>query len=74
MARRGMSTLGRMPDPRPACGIQPRQNALQGRGQAAECAPSGYACSRDLSAGDARARVDAIVLQPSLGIVIRLRI
>jgi hypothetical protein len=63
-----------MPDPRLACGIQPRQSALQGTGRVAECVPLGYACSRDPSAGDARARVDAVVFQPSLGIVIRLRI
>jgi hypothetical protein len=52
-----------MPYPRLACGIQPRQSALQGTAQVAECVPSGYACSRGPSAGDARARVDVCVFQ-----------
>jgi hypothetical protein len=73
MARHGMSTLlVRMPYPRLACGIRPRQSALQGTGQVAGCVPLGYACSRGPSAGDVRAHVYACVFQQSLGIMIRL--
>ncbi len=73
MARRGMSLpLVRSLDPRLACGIQPRQSALQGTGQAAEYVSSGCACNRDPSAGDVRAHVDVFVFQPLLGIMIRI--
>ena len=73
MARRGMSTLlVRMPYPRLACGIRPRQSVLQEIGRVAESVPLGYECSRGPSADDAHAHVDACVFQQSLGIKIRL--
>src|SRR6266403_464003 len=73
MARPEMSLpLVRSRDPHLACGIQPRQSALQGTGQAAECVSSDCVCSRDPSAGDVRAHVDVFVFQPSLGIMIRV--
>ena len=75
MARRGMLTpLVRMPDPRLACGIRPRRNALRGTGRVAGCVPLGYVCSRGPSVGDARAHADAYVFQTSLSIMISLRI
>ena len=74
-ARYGMPTPPvRRQDPRLVCGIQPRQSGLQGIGRVSECEPSGYACSRGLSAGDARAHVDAYVFQSSLDTMIRSRI
>ena len=72
MARHETSTPpDRRPDPRLACGIQPRQSGLQGTGLVVECEPLGYACSRGPSAGDARARVDAYVTQSSLDTMVR---
>ncbi len=72
MARCWMSApLVRSLHPRPACGIQPRQNGLQGTSPAAGCVSSGYACNRGRNADDARARVD-VVFQPSLGSKIKL--